>query len=78
METKKSQVSLQGVWSYSEGDLRIVLKNSPGNVRNEQRKPWVEPTCPTDKRVRGYENRQAPQMQNTVLFDTNQALSDQH
>ena len=28
-------------------DLRTILKNGPGKMRNEQRKPWIEPALQT-------------------------------
>ena len=77
-DTKKSQVSLQvfeATLRDPQENPRTVLKNNPGKMRNEQRKPWVEPICPTDKKSK---TRRRPQVQNTLHFDHSQALGNQN
>lgn len=50
-DTNKSQVHLQ-LFGATRREHPGGSENSPGKMRNDQRKPWVEPTCPTDKRVK--------------------------
>lgn len=81
-DTKKPRVSLQ-VFEATMRDPplppqenpRTVLKNNPGKMRNEQRKLWVEPTCPTNKKSK---NRRKPGVQNTLHFNHSQALGKQN
>lgn len=77
---QKSQESSQvfGVTMRdTQGDLRTVLKNASGKMRNERKRTWIKPTRPTDKDQRLQELAKTSGA-NTVPFDHNQALGDQH
>lgn len=68
--TKQSQASFQVFGETVRGpreDLRPVLKNGSGKMRNVQRKPSVETYSTDKKRVRGSRNWQGPQVQNSPL-----------